>query len=84
MDGEADYGRLARVLTGHAVGVVLGGGFARGIGHSGVVRALEKVGIPLDFIGGTSMGAILAAEYAFGLDGDGMLGHGRRHVQIYA
>jgi predicted acylesterase/phospholipase RssA len=73
MDGEADYGRLARVLTGHAVGVVLGGGFARGIGHAGVVRALEKVGIPLDFIGGTSMGAILAAEYAFGFDGDAML-----------
>jgi NTE family protein/lysophospholipid hydrolase len=72
-DGEADFERLARVLTGHAVGVVLGGGFARGIAHAGVVRALQKVGIPLDFIGGTSMGAIMAAEYAFGLDADEML-----------
>jgi CRP-like cAMP-binding protein/predicted acylesterase/phospholipase RssA len=73
LDGEADFERLARVLTGHAVGVVLGGGFARGIAHAGVVRALETAGIPLDFIGGTSMGAIMAAEYAFGLNPDQML-----------
>ncbi len=73
MDGEADYERLARVLTGHAVGVVFGGGFARGIAHAGVVRALQEAGIPLDFVGGTSMGAIMAAEYAHGFDADGML-----------
>ena len=73
MDREADFDRLARVLTGHAVGVVLGGGFARGIAHAGVVRALEETGIPLDLIGGTSMGAIMAAEYAFGIDAAGML-----------
>lgn len=73
MDGDADFERLARVLTGHAVGVVLGGGFARGIAHAGVVRALDTAGIPVDFIGGTSMGAIMAAEYAFGIDADGML-----------
>ena len=66
IDRDEDFGRLARVLTGHAVGVVLGGGFARGIAHAGALRALEGSGIPVDFIGGTSMGAILAAEYAFG------------------
>ena len=72
MNGEADYERLTRVLTGNAVGVVFGGGFARGIAHAGIVRALHKAGIPLDFVGGTSMGAILAAEYAYGFDGEGM------------
>lgn len=73
LDGDADFERLARVLTGHAVGVVLGGGFARGIAHAGVVRALEQAHIPVDFIGGTSMGAIMAAEYAYGIDANGML-----------
>lgn len=67
LDRDADFERLARVLTGHAVGVVLGGGFARGIAHAGVLRALEEAGVPIDFIGGTSMGAIMAAEYSFGI-----------------
>lgn len=66
MDREGDYGRVARILTGHAVGLVLGGGFARGLGHPGVIRALGEAGVPVDFVGGTSMGAILAAEYAYG------------------
>ena len=63
LDGEGDFDRLARVLTRNAIGLVLGGGFARAIGHAGVVRALEELSIPVDFVGGTSMGAIMAAEY---------------------
>jgi NTE family protein/lysophospholipid hydrolase len=55
------------------VGVVLGGGFARGIAHSGVIRALDQARVPIDFIGGTSMGAIMAAEYAYGINAEGML-----------
>jgi len=62
----ADFARLARSLTGHAVGLVLGGGGARGFAHIGVIRALEELGIPIDRVGGTSMGAIIAGLYAQG------------------
>ena len=48
------------------VGVALGGGFARGIAHIGVLRVLEESGIPIDCIAGTSVGALVAATYASG------------------
>jgi len=48
------------------VGVALGGGFARGIAHVGVLRILEAYGIPVDVICGTSVGALVAATYASG------------------
>lgn len=48
------------------VGVALGGGFARGIAHVGVLRALNENSIPIDFIAGTSVGALIAAAYASG------------------
>jgi lysophospholipid hydrolase len=58
---RSDLARLARRLTGTSVGVVLGGGGARGLAHIGVLRALEEAGIPVDLIGGTSMGAFIGA-----------------------
>eukprot|EP01042_Synura_sphagnicola_P000265 gene265-274_t len=61
---QSDFGRLARILTGTAVGVVLGGGGARGLCHFGVLQALEESGIPVDIIGGTSIGAFIGALYA--------------------
>ena len=61
-----DYARVARFLTGNAVGVVLGGGGARGFAHLGVLRALEEEGIPIDIVGGNSMGALIGAQYACG------------------
>jgi NTE family protein/lysophospholipid hydrolase len=61
-----DFARLARVLAGRAVGVVLGGGGARGLAHIGVVRALVEAGVPIDMIGGTSMGGAVAAQHAMG------------------
>lgn len=61
-----DFARLARFLTGRAVGIVLGGGGARGFAHLGTLRALEEAGIPVDLIGGNSMGALLGAQYACG------------------
>jgi predicted acylesterase/phospholipase RssA/CRP-like cAMP-binding protein len=64
----ADLDRLARFLDGGAVGVVLGGGGARGFAHLGVLRALAEAGIPIDRIGGTSMGAVIGALYARGYD----------------
>ena len=67
-----DYERLARLLTGRAFGLVLGGGGARGLAHIGVIRAIQEVGIPIDAIGGTSMGAIISGLYAMNPDLENM------------
>jgi NTE family protein len=65
---EAELASLARQVAGHGVGVVLGGGGARGFAHIGLVRALEQLGVPVDVAGGTSMGAFLSALLALGMD----------------
>jgi NTE family protein len=52
------------------VGVVLSGGGARGAAHLGVLRALERMQVPVDFIAGTSMGAVIGGLYAAGLSVD--------------
>ena len=65
----ADLARLGRILTGNAIGLVFGGGGARGFAHLGVIRALEELGIPVDMVGGTSMGAPIAGFLAQGLRG---------------
>ncbi|WP_051848959.1 patatin-like phospholipase family protein [Thiomonas sp. FB-Cd] len=62
--GPADHARVARHLAQRATGLVLSGGGARGFGHIGVVRALRELGQPIDAVGGTSMGAIIAAGVA--------------------
>ena len=62
--------RLARTLTGRAVGVVLGGGGGKGFAHLGLLRALEGLGVPVDMIGGTSMGAPIAHLPAQGFDAE--------------
>ena len=68
-DGRpGDVARLARMITGTGCGLVLGGGGARGLAHLGVIRALEEAGVPIDVVGGTSIGAIMAALCARGLD----------------
>ncbi len=59
-----DIKRLARFISGRAVGIVLAGGGARGFAHIGVVKALAEAGVPLDNIGGASMGALIAAGLA--------------------
>jgi len=59
-----DFARLARILTGQANALVLGGGGARGYAHIGVIRALEENGVPIDMVCGTSIGAIIAAGVA--------------------
>ena len=58
---RSDISRLARWLTGNSVGLVLGGGGARGGAHVGVLKALAESEIPVDIIGGTSMGACIGA-----------------------
>ena len=65
-----DVRRLARFVAGRAVGLVLAGGAARGYGHIGVAKALIEAGVPFDRLGGTSMGAIVAAGLALEWDID--------------
>ncbi len=60
----ADVMRVARLLTGHGNGLVLSGGGARGFAHIGMVKALREANIPIDLVGGTSMGGILGAGVA--------------------
>jgi NTE family protein len=64
--GAADVARLARLLTGRALAVVLSGGGARGFAHIGVMRALQAAKLPVDAIGATSIGAIIGAGWAAG------------------
>ena len=66
----ADVRRLARRLTGRSVGVVLSGGGARSFAHLGVLQELLDVGIEIDRVGGTSMGAFIGAMFAMELDPD--------------
>ncbi len=73
-----DYARLVRFLTGRATGLVLGGGGARAFAQIGVIRALREAGVTIDAAGGTSMGAVIAAQYAVGMDYDTMLEANRR------
>lgn len=61
---ERDMARLARLLSRNAVGLVLAGGGARGFAHLGVWRALRERGIEVDYVGGTSIGAVMAALIA--------------------
>ena len=49
------------------IGLALGGGFARGIAHIGVLKALEAEDIPVDFVAGTSVGALIGAAYCSGV-----------------
>jgi NTE family protein/lysophospholipid hydrolase len=69
---EADYERLARFVSGRAIGLVLGGGGARGMAHIGAIRAIQELGIPVDLVGGTSSGAIVAGMFALGFPCDAM------------
>nr|XP_054600217.1 patatin-like phospholipase domain-containing protein 7a isoform X3 [Nothobranchius furzeri] len=63
-DRHSDFSRLARILTGNAIALILGGGGARGCSQVGILRALCESGIPVDLIGGTSIGSLMGALYA--------------------
>ncbi|XP_047659079.1 patatin-like phospholipase domain-containing protein 6 isoform X5 [Tachysurus fulvidraco] len=63
-DRHSDFSRLARVLTGNSIALVLGGGGARGCSHVGVIKAMEEAGIPIDLVGGTSIGSFISALYS--------------------
>jgi len=68
-----DFQRLARFISEKSVGLVFGGGGARGFAHYGVYMAIKQAGIAVDYIGGTSMGALIGAQCALGWDLEKML-----------
>lgn len=68
-DGDDSHmSRLARLITGNAIGLVMGSGGVRGMSEVGVFRALREAAIPVDRVGGTSIGAVVAACVASGWD----------------
>ncbi|MFP3883152.1 MAG: cyclic nucleotide-binding domain-containing protein [Actinomycetota bacterium] len=76
---EADISRLARVSVGRGNTLVLSGGGARGFAHIGVYRALTELGLPVDVVGGTSMGAIIGGAIANGMDPDQLVEWAHQH-----
>ncbi|MFO0762232.1 MAG: cyclic nucleotide-binding and patatin-like phospholipase domain-containing protein [Byssovorax sp.] len=75
---DADVERLARIVAGRAVELVLSGGGARGLAEIGVLRAFEEAGLPVDLVGGTSMGSAIGGFCAMRLGADEMLARARR------
>jgi predicted acylesterase/phospholipase RssA/CRP-like cAMP-binding protein len=73
LGSAVDLGRIARLASGHGVGLVLSGGGARGFAHLGAIRALRQSGVPIDAVGGCSMGAPIAGGVALDLDDDLMI-----------
>jgi predicted acylesterase/phospholipase RssA/CRP-like cAMP-binding protein len=69
----ADVARLARLLGGRPSALVLGGGGGKAMASLGVYRAMAELGIPVDVVGGTSMGSIVGAAVAQGLHPDALL-----------
>ncbi|KAL0276282.1 UNVERIFIED_CONTAM: hypothetical protein PYX00_003887 [Menopon gallinae] len=61
---HSDFSRLARWLTGTSVGLVLGGGGARGAAHIGMIKAIQEAGIPIDMVGGVSIGSFVGGLWA--------------------
>lgn len=67
------FALLPLMAIAQSVGLVLSGGGSKGLAHIGVIKALEEEQIPIDYIGGTSMGAIVGACYAMGLRCDDII-----------
>lgn len=74
---EADTARFIRILTRNAVGLVLAGGAAKGFAHLGVYKALREHGIPVDYLGGTSVGAMIASLIGFDPPMEDLIRHTR-------
>ena len=69
---EKDWRRLGRIYSGKAIGLVLSGGGARGYAHVGIIQALSEAGIDFDFIGGTSIGAVIGTWICMDIAGQDM------------
>ena len=77
-NAEAPVADSANVVEHHPnasrkkVGVVLSGGGAKGMAHIGVLKVLEKAGIPVDIVTGTSMGSIISGLYSIGYNANAL------------
>lgn len=80
----ADADRLGRHLTGRTVGLVLSGGGARAMAHLGAYRALVEAGVPIDRVGGSSIGGVVAAQIATLAPPDELIELDRREFQAAA
>ena len=78
LGNEADYARVLRLVSRTGICLVFSGGGARGFAHLGVVKAFAESGIPIDAVGGTSIGALVAGGVALGLSPDGVAAGIRR------
>ena len=72
-ENERDLERLVRYFLRCEIGLVLSGGGSRGFAHIGVLKAIQELQIPVDFIGGVSMGSLIAGVYASTSDLDGQV-----------
>ena len=79
---QRDLARLARLQSRSAVGLVLAGGGARGLAHLGVMRALHERGIEVDWVGGTSIGSVMAALLASDRPLDEIMATARRAFAV--
>ena len=69
----SDFGRMARRLTNRATCVVFSGGGARGFAQAGSIRAFQELGLEIDMVGGTSIGALMGAALAAGMSDEKIL-----------
>lgn len=79
---EQDVSRIARIIAGTATGLVLGGGAARGLAALGAYKALVEGGVPVDWVGGTSIGSIMAAGIALGWSPDEAIEKSRQAFKV--
>jgi len=73
-----DVARVARIVSGHGIAVVFSGGGARGFAHLGAFRALVEAGVPVDFVGGASMGAVMAGFLSLDMSYDDLIDHAEK------
>lgn len=80
LGSEKSLSRLIRFIVGKAIALVLSGGGARGLAHVGVIKALEERNIPIDYVGGTSMGSLIGAGVGVGMDYKEIAYHTQKNV----
>lgn len=81
---HSDFSRFARWLTGNSIGLVLGGGGARGAAHVGMIKAIQDAGIPVDMVGGVSIGAFMGALYCCERNMTTMTQKARKWSQVWS
>ena len=77
-DSRLDVERLSRYLTDQSLGLVLGGGGARGFAQIGIFKAMQEAGVNVDWVGGTSMGSIMGGWIALGWNSEQIIAAIRR------